>query len=144
VEIAAPPPKAVAAEPEERRDERTCHAVLWIEDIIRDRPECYVDVHLRGEPGELVYPCAGGRAEARFRSAVFRGAVRGGTIELALGTRFDWEDGCAWTSTQRIEGSLAGKSLGYVYSEAPAPDQEGCLPACGARARVRVVRQAPR
>ena len=130
------PPLAVAAPPTDHAE--TCVALLAVEPIDMSSRTCFIDARVRDKVGELVFPCAGGDAEARFTGARFRGAVSSGVVDVSLSTAFDFEDGCRWVSQQHIRGSLSGPALEYSYTEAPEPGQSGCAAACAAQAVVAV------
>src|SRR5262245_6323729 len=89
VEIVAPAPAiqgAVPAPPTDQ-DER-CTVSLGVEPIVASTPTCFVDARVRDKRGELVFHCAGGDAEARFRGARFRGTVSDGAVDVSLTTTF--------------------------------------------------------
>ena len=91
-----------------------------------------------GAWGELDYPCDGGGVTATFGSIVSTGRVRDGLVELTAGTRFDWQDGCTWETSQRISGRLADGQLAYEYEEKPVAGT-ACASACSASGRINVV-----
>jgi hypothetical protein len=119
----------------------TCSALLTVKQVDADSSSCVIDTRVRDNAGELVYPCEGGEANARFFQAHFRGSVTAGVVDVALSTTFDFEDGCRWISEQHITGPVSATTLEYRYTEAPAPGQSGCAPACTARASVGVARR---
>jgi hypothetical protein len=130
VVVDAPRPLAVAA-----RD-GTCTARLRVQPISPDSSSCFIDARMRDQTGELLFPCDGGPAVARFRGARFEGTVQSEQVDLTLRTSFDFDDGCRWGSDQRIHGSLLSPTLGYTYNEAPEPGQSGCSRACTAEATI--------
>lgn len=101
---------------------------------------CFIDERVTGAPGELRYPCAGGAATATFRNGVYSGTVDAdGAVSLSLRTRFHFDDGCDWGSSQTIRGSLE-RGLSFEYSESPVAGQRGCAPPCHATGAVEVQR----
>jgi len=117
---------------------KTCGAHLTAKQVNANSSTCFVDARVRDGVGELVYPCAGGEAEARFASARFSGSVSDGLVDLTLSTTFDFEDGCHWVSHQQIRGMLSAPALEYGYTEEAAPGQSGCASPCTAQAMVAV------
>jgi hypothetical protein len=98
------------------------------------RASCYVDTEIGlGAEGTLTAPCEGdGEAALVFGSLTFRGSVVSGDIDVCAGTEFVWQDGCAWTSAQRVSGSLSDGVLVFGYGEAPKTGEAGCATACTA------------
>lgn len=135
----APPPLSVAAPPSDHGEQ--CSVLLAVKPIVMDSSTCFIDARVRDKVGELVFPCAGGAAEARFSGARFQGSVSRGMVDVSLSTSFDFEDGCRWVSQQHLSGPASGPELEYTYTEAPAPGQRGCASACAAQARVTVSRR---
>jgi hypothetical protein len=74
-----------------------------------------------------------------FGGKTFTGASTSGVVDACTGTQFPWNDGCDWTSAQRVTGSLASGTLRFTYGEAPKPGQnKSCAPSCTATGSVRV------
>lgn len=96
---------------------------------------CTIDERVSGQSAVLVYPCAGGAAQAAFGESVFTGSVTGNVVDLSIETTFPFSDGCQWRSKQRITGTLGGP-LAYSYEEQPEPGQSGCTNGCTASATV--------
>jgi hypothetical protein len=87
----------------------------------------------------LTFPCDGnGPATLTFGTRSFAGARTSGDVEVCAGTQFPWDDGCTWTSAQRVSGSIASGELRFVYGEAPKAGQRRCMPACGATGTIRI------
>jgi hypothetical protein len=144
VVVIGAPSAAVASSPRPPEPAETCTAFVFVEKLALDPPTCFVDAKVQDRPGELTYPCGGGKADARFPGSVFQGAVTSGRLDVSLTTRFDWEDGCKWASEQHISGPISARTLEYTYTEGPLPGQEGCMGSCTARAKVRVRPRAGR
>lgn len=116
-----------------------CHARLVVRQT-RGATGCFIDERVTGAPGDLRYPCAGGPATATFRNGVYAGTVDAdGAVSLSLRTRFHFDDGCDWSSSQSIRGSLE-HGLNFEYSESPVAGQRGCAPPCHATGTVEVQR----
>ena len=98
------------------------------------RASCYVDTEVgHGAEGTLRVPCEGdGEATLTFGSMTFHGSIAGGRLDVCAGTEFLWEDGCVWTSAQRVSGSVADGVLVFGYGEAPKAGEAGCASACSA------------
>lgn len=107
---------------------------------VSTRPSCFVDtVAKAGDTGTLTFPCDGdGEATLTFGARSFAGAAVGGKVNVCTGTEYPWNDGCTWTSAQRVTGSIASGTLTFTYGEAPRPGQESCARACEATGTVRV------
>ncbi|HEY1557756.1 MAG TPA: hypothetical protein VGF94_23150 [Kofleriaceae bacterium] len=103
---------------------------------------CWLDEHVTAQPGVLTVACEGakgdGDARAIFGDRTFSGKMKDGYVNLVLHTRFHYDDGCDWGTTQTIEGRPGDGHLSYSYREFPLPGQTGCLNACAAHADVRV------
>ena len=125
VNVESPPPMCVST------------VKMAAETVHRARPECWVDEKVSKNAGVLRYPCGGGPATLSFGTWRFVGTVTDGRIDVALSSRFDWQDGCTWQSNQRISGALRSRELSYEYSEHPISGS-GCFRPCGASATVRV------
>ena len=80
------------------------------------RASCYVDTEVgHGAEGTLRVPCEGdGEATLTFGSMTFHGSIAGGRLDVCAGTEFLWEDGCVWTSAQRVSGSVADGVLVFA------------------------------
>ena len=100
---------------------------------------CWVDTAVMpGAKGTLRTPCSGdGQAILMLGGMKFTGVITGGNIAVCAGTEFEWDDGCAWSSAQRIEGDPS-RGLVFRYSEAPKPNQTSCASACTATANLDV------
>jgi hypothetical protein len=107
-------------------------------DPVAVTPGCWIDEKGSGRSALLTWKCGGGTATAEF-GVPFVGTVgRTGNVSLSALTTFPWEDGCTWTSEQRIEGALSSRALRYTYIERPIKGTS-CLPArCTGTATVRV------
>ena len=94
---------------------------------------CYVDLRLTtGETGRLMR-CASGAVLA-FDRITYGGTWDGSALDACVVTRYRFNDGCIWQSTQRARGTSA--SLSIAYSEAPMSGT-GCSPAaCRANAEL--------
>ena len=117
----------------------TCERPVDVTSFDLSRATCWVDTAvMAGAKGTLQTPCTGdGEAVLTLGGMKFTGVIIGGKLAVCAGTEFDWSDGCAWTSAQRIEGDPS-RGLVFHYSEAPKPKQSGCAPACTATASLRV------
>lgn len=99
---------------------------------------CFIDEKVSRSPGVAGFPCAGGPIEITYGSSVFRGTVTDGVVDASLSTDFDYDDGCAWRSTQRLKGALRpGAVLTYTYEEAPVRGED-CANPCRAVSVARV------
>jgi hypothetical protein len=99
---------------------------------------CWVDEPFtKGESGELTVD--GSAAVLVFGQARFQGSVKGSRIETTYQTRFHFEDGCDWQSTQRITGNPSQGALQYHYSEEPLPGQTGCASSCTAETSLSLI-----
>lgn len=104
------------------------------------RASCYVDTEIEhGAEGTLYVPCEGdGEATLTFGSMTFEGSIAGGRIDVCAGTEFVWQDGCTWTSAQRVSGKLSDGVLAFAYGEAPKAGESGCANACTANGSIHV------
>lgn len=94
---------------------------------------CWIDERVTRSAGLLRYPCEGdGPATVAFGRDVFTGHLRAGSVTVILRTRFPFQDGCNWESTQTLQGHIDSGVLGYRYREAPRPGQRNCLRGCTA------------
>ena len=105
---------------------------------------CYLETRVHeGVTGELRFPCdRHGSAEAIFEDAVFSGDLQGSRIHLHFERQFPYDDHCTWTTLQQIDGSLDAEFLSFTYDE-QAAEQQGCMAACSATARLRLSSFAP-
>ena len=117
-----------------------CSRPVTVDSFAVVRASCYVDTEIgHGAEGTLQTPCDGdGEAMIVFGSMTFRGSIVSGRIDVCAGTEFPWQDGCTWTSAQRVSGALSDGVLTFGYGEAPKAGEEGCATACSATGSLRV------
>jgi|GEM_PF-2834074 hypothetical protein len=73
-----------------------------------------------GEVGKVAFPCSGdGNAAVVFGEVVFTGQVIQCMLSTEYAGPFDWSDGCDWSTSEKITGSLTDQSLTYDYEEHP-------------------------
>lgn len=129
----APPPKNSGP---------TCKRDVVVTSLSSE-PFCFVDTIVQqGQQGTLTFPCDGdGAATLSFGGRAFVGAAIGGKVEACTGTQYPFNDGCTWTSAQRVTGSIANGTLHFAYGEAPkaGEDTRSCARACTARGTVRIL-----
>jgi hypothetical protein len=115
-----------------------CTPDLVVVDLVKSMPSCFVDSVQVGSQGGIEYPCEGGPVSATFGPITFTGTVVDGAAALDATTTFDWSDGCTWSSSQTITGTLASGSLEYTYSEMPIQGT-GCFEPCSAKGTIAVI-----
>jgi hypothetical protein len=115
----------------------SCMPTLIVGDIDKSMDSCFVDSVQPGKMGMLDFPCSGGPVSATFGPILFTGSVQNGMIAMDATTTFDWLDGCTWSSSQIITGTLASGSLAYSYSEKPILGK-GCETPCTASGTILV------
>jgi hypothetical protein len=140
---AAPPSTAAALctmPPAPVATSSMCSHGVVITSLTRSSPSCFTDTVVSvGQHGTLTFPCeSSGPASLRIGSSTFDGALVGAKIEVCTGTQFPWNDGCTWTSAQRVSGNLSSGELVFTYGEAPKAGQHGCASACTATGQVRL------
>jgi hypothetical protein len=132
------PRQARPARPDRTGAERMCEKQLVVTRT-EGAEGCFIDERVTQTSGVLRYACDGnGDAQADFAGGSFVGSIASGRVNLVLHTQFDFSDGCAWMTDQRLRGSVASGELDYSYNEAARPGQRGCAPPCAAHARARV------
>ena len=106
---------------------------------------CWLDEKVTAAPGSLTVDCEAsgsahpsGNARAIFGERTFTGKMTDGDVSVVLHTKFHWDDGCEWGTTQTIAGRPESGHLAYTYREYPLPGQRGCSNPCEAHGDVRV------
>lgn len=105
---------------------------------IEKASSCWVDLPEEGARGALQTRCGDGPATLRFDKHEYQGTITRGRFQVARETRFPFEDGCEWESSQSVSGSADG-DLVITYSEHPVTEGE-CAAPCSATARVEALR----
>jgi len=105
---------------------------------IEKASSCWVDLPEEGARGVLQTRCGDGPATLRFDKHDYEGTITRGRFQVARETRFPFEDGCEWESSQSVSGSADG-DLVITYSEHPVTEGE-CAAPCSATARVETLR----
>jgi len=111
-----------------------CTRTITLVSLTKSMSSCFVDVIPKlNVLGKLAYDCNGGNARASFSgdSRVFAGPFDGTMLDVCMGTRFPWSDGCMWHSSQEIRGRPSDGTMTFSYIEAP-DNNMGCAPPCTA------------
>jgi hypothetical protein len=107
---------------------------------VQKLPSCMVDEKVGEKSATLTVPCEGdGAARAEFGASVFKGAVINGGVLLELESEYDWEDGCTWHTSQRIQGRLDQPDWTYAYREKVISGKD-CGGSCVATAKITFTR----
>jgi len=132
---------AAAAAPALGRESKPCAWELVVPQT-QGADGCWLDEKVTAQPGSLTVACENGNqtgdARAIFGERTFTGKMKDGDVNVVLHTRFHWEDGCDWGTTQTISGRPESGHLSYTYREFPLPGQRGCTNACEAHGDVHV------
>ena len=97
-----------------------CSPTLLVTGSTPSEPDCVDFPVEQGSTGVIQYPCGGGAVTAVLGSVALTGSVVNGFVSLdgnvTLGPS-QTPDGCTWTTTHHIEGSISSGRLEYSYGE---------------------------
>ncbi|MCC6810958.1 MAG: hypothetical protein IT381_26245 [Deltaproteobacteria bacterium] len=130
---------AVAAAAKTTLPAGTCVKALRFGEVPKTKPVCG-PIRAATIPGWLIYPCAGGKAQAVFGEITFAGTIDASKkLDLTFGPAVVYQKGCTWKQTERLVGTADG-GLAYERDQtlvSPSTDED-CPESCTVESKVAV------